>query len=134
MGEALQNSPFIDLYAPGDKLTYDYLTVTFLIDEELKAWLEIHDWIRSMAFPRDFNEYKDMGRFVRNASEISRTPQYSDATLTVLDSKQNAKLRFKFKDCFPTSLSAIVFNTQESPETPLTADVSFRFMIYDLDK
>jgi hypothetical protein len=38
MSEAQQSNPFIDLYVPGEKATYDLLNLTFLIDEELKAW------------------------------------------------------------------------------------------------
>jgi hypothetical protein len=135
LGEALQPTPFIDRYAPGDKVVYDYLTVTFIVDEDLKAWLEIHDWIRGMGFPEKYEEYLLLGKFPPiNSSEVSKTPQYSDAVLTLLNSKMNKTLRFKFKDCFPTSLSALVFTTQEGPETPLTADVTFRFLIYNIDR
>ena len=56
MSEVLQTTPFVDLYRPGEKAIYDLLNVTFIVDEQLKAWLEIHDWIRAMTFPTNFKE------------------------------------------------------------------------------
>ena len=52
LSEALQTTPFVDVYAPGEKAIYDLLNVTFIVDEELKSWIEIHDWIRAMTFPK----------------------------------------------------------------------------------
>ena len=59
MGEALRNTPFVDLYSPGDKAIYDLFNVTFFVDEELKSWISIHDWIRAATFPTEYEEYED---------------------------------------------------------------------------
>lgn len=130
-----QTTPFVDLYKPGEKAIYDLLNVTFTIDEELKAWSEIHDWIRGMTFPTDFKEYRDLSKLSRtNTLNPSKTPQYSDATITLLSSSFTPLFRFTFYDCFPTSLSTFILSTQDSPETTLTADSTFRFAYYDIDK
>lgn len=133
MSEAIQPTPFIDVYAPGEKAIYDLLTVTFMVDEDLKSWLEIHDWIRAMTFPENFEEYKQLGRLSRNISNPEK-PQYSDGALTILSSANNPIYRFKFYDLFPISLSTFVMNSQDTPDNIITADVTFRFTYFDVEK
>lgn len=133
LSEAIQPTPFIDVYAPGEKAIYDLLTVTFLVDEELKSWLEIHDWIRAMTFPEKYEEYTQLGRLARKQGNIEK-PQYSDGVLTLLSSANNPTYRFKFYDLFPISLSTFVVNSQDTPENIITADVTFRFTYYDVEK
>lgn len=134
MGEAIRNTPFIDLYSPGDKLIYDLLTFTFMVDENLQSWLEIHDWIRAMAFPTDFQEYRNLPRLNRVADSREDFPQFSDATLNILTSSYNQNYKVKFADCFPISLSAVTFSSTDSPDNFITADVSFRFSYFNIEK
>lgn len=134
MGEAIRNTPFVDLYSPGDKLVYDLLTFTFMVDEDLQSWLEIHDWIRAMTFPTDFQEYRDLPRINRVAKANEDFPQFSDATLNILTSSYNQNYKVKFVDCFPISLSAITFSSTDSPENFITADVSLRFSYFNIEK
>ena len=90
LSEIMINNPFVDIHSPGEKAIYDLLNVTFIVDEQLKGWLEMHDWIRAMTFPTKFEEYKNLGRLNRYtsaSSDISKTfPQFSDATLTIYTS------------------------------------------------
>ena len=137
LSEIPQNTPFVDLYRPGEKAIYDLLNVTFLVDEGLKSWLEVHDWIRGMTFPTDFKEYENLGLLsktagIRQASGLG--PQYSDATLTLLSSANNPIYRFKFIDVFPTSVSSFPMSTTDSPDTTITADATFRYSYFNVDK
>jgi len=65
------NTPFVDLFVPGEKAIYDMLNVTFLIDEEMKSWIEIHDWIRAMTFPTEYEEYQRLGQLNKNVRSKS---------------------------------------------------------------
>jgi hypothetical protein len=135
LSEALQTTPFIDVYAPGEKAIYDLLSITFIIDEEMKSWLEIHDWIRAMTFPKEFEEYQQLGKlnnFTRQ--NTSAKPQYSDATITILSSTNTPYYNFKFYDLFPTSLSTFMMSSTDSPDTIVTADATFRYSYYDVEK
>jgi len=136
LGEVPRNTPFIDLYSPGEKAIYDIMNITFIIDEELSAWKEIHDWIRGMTFPVNFDEYKNLGAQAKNKQAAIRPefPQFSDATLTLHSSSYTPLYRFKFYDCFPTTLSNFVMNSADSPENPMTADATIRFSYYDIEK
>jgi len=132
IGEAIRNTPSVDLYSPGDKLIYDLLTFTFIIDEDLNSWTEIHDWMRATTFPTDFSEYKKLPNLNKFANKPQ--PQFSDATMTILTSSFNTNYNIRFYDCFPISLSSIVFSSTDSPENTLTSDVSFRFSYFDIVK
>jgi len=135
LSEIPHNTPFVELYIPGEKAIYDLLNVTFYIDEELQAWKEIHDWIRAMTFPTDFAEYRNLSRLNKNAGASgSLKPQYCDASITLLSSSNKPYFRFKFFDVFPTSISTFVMATADSPESAMTADGTFRYSYYDIDK
>lgn len=136
LSEVPHNTPFVDLFVPGEKAIYDMLNVTFLIDEEMKSWIEIHDWIRAMTFPTEFEEYQRLGQLNKNVSlKVSETPQYSDATITLLSSSNTPYFRFKFYDCFPTSVSSFVMASTDSPDGgAMSADATFRYSYYDIEK
>jgi len=36
--EIPQTTPFVDLYRPGDKLVYEPLNVTFIVNEDMSSW------------------------------------------------------------------------------------------------
>lgn len=129
IGEVPRQTPFIDLYSPGEKLLINPFSMTFLVDEDLRGWLEIYTWMRGMTFPKDFAEYKNLDQ--RFGAWATPMKQFSDATLTILDSKQNPKIRIKFSNCFPTSLTDILLSATASPEDPITADGVFRFDLYE---
>jgi hypothetical protein len=106
-----------------------------MVDEELKSWLEIHDWIRAMTFPTDFAEYRELPRLNKfMSSRQDAKPQYSDASVVLLSSSNKPYYRFNFHDVFPTSLSTFIMNTQDDPNTIITADATFRYTYYDIEK
>lgn len=134
LSEVPQTTPFVDLYVPGEKAIYDLLTVTFYVDEDLNSWKEIHDWIRAMTFPKEFEEYRNLGNLNAYTRQVkAQRPQYSDATVTLLSSSNNSNLQFKFYDVFPTTVSTFVMSSTDSPDTIITADATFRYSYYDIN-
>ena len=135
MSEVPQMTPFVDIFVPGEKAIYDLLNITFLVDEELKSWVEIHDWIRAMTFPKEFAEYGKLDRLNKYTTHMqTKTPQYSDATVTLLSSSNTPYYKFKFYGVFPTTLSTFIMSATDSPDTVVTADATFRYMYYDIEK
>jgi hypothetical protein len=136
LSEAVITNPFVDIYSPGEKAIYDLLNVTFIIDEELKGWLEIHDWIRAMTFPVRFEEYQNLPRLNKQSSGVTgnKFPQFSDASLNILSSSNKPLYRFRFHDVFPTTLSTFIMNAQDGPDNIITADATFRYSYYDVEK
>lgn len=137
LSEVPRNTPFIDLYVPGEKMIYDTLNITFIVDEDLRGWQSIHDWIRAMTFPTDFKEYRDLDK-LSSAAHYRRSnrlpPQYTDAMLTVYTNKNNVNFRIYYKDVFPTSLGSILFNAGDSADNITTSDATFRFSYYNIER
>ena len=147
-GTMSQPSPLKDIPIPGEKLTYEPLSMTFLVDENLENFQEIHGWLVGLGFPRDHNEFRDLvssgnDRFPAKNQSISNEigkvkygaantgGTYSDATLTILTSKNNSQLEVRFRNIFPTGLTGLSYNQQAADVDYLTATVSFEYEIYD---
>ncbi|SVD92217.1 uncharacterized protein METZ01_LOCUS445071, partial [marine metagenome] len=71
LGQAVQTTPMIDMPIIGDKLTYDDFYVTFLVDEELKNYTEMHDWLINCAAPQKRSQFGGKER----PDGIPRRPQ-----------------------------------------------------------
>lgn len=139
--EIPRQTPFVDVYIPGEKLLYDTLNITFLVDEDMRAWTELHDWIRALTFPTEFEEFLKL-KDVRNQTypalpglqKGNGKVGMSDGVLTIHTNKNNPNIRFKFVDMFPTSVSTIIFNTGDNAENIMTADATFRFAYYNYER
>jgi hypothetical protein len=143
-----QPTPFRDIPLPGEKLSYDRLTMTFLVDENLENYQEIHGWLRGLGFPGGYQEFKtllDAGvdRFPTSKNSVlgdagrskfgapSTGGVFSDATLSILTSKNNAVVDVRFRDVFPISLSGLQYTQQAGDTDYLTASVTFDYKLYD---
>lgn len=133
ISEVPKPSPFVELYSPGDKAIYDILNITFLIDEDLGAWKEAHDWIRAMCFPNEFEEYVQLQTLARPSVKTNFF-QFSDAAITILSSNNQPLYTFKFIDIFPIAISPIPLSSTSSPDDVLTADVTYRYSYYQIEK
>ena len=149
LGQTSQPTPLKDIPIPGDKLEYDNLNLTFLVDENLENYREIHGWLTGLGFPKDNEQFRNLqnagsDRFPttkntglnKELGKIRKAVQddgglYSDATLFVLTSKNNANLEVRFRDLYPVSLSGLDYNQQETDIQYLTANVTFAYKIYE---
>ena len=149
LGQTSQPTPLKDIPIPGDKLDYDNLSISFLVDENLENYREIHGWLTGLGFPKDTEQFRNLqsagsDRFPTTSntglnSELGRVRKavqddgglYSDATLFVLSSKNNANLEVRFRDLYPISLSGLDYNQQETDIQYLTANVTFAYKIYE---
>lgn len=135
--EVTYPTPFIDLFVPGEKAIYDTFNITFMINEDLEDWIQIHDWLRAMTFPKEFKEYADLKKLSQisfNQARNKMPPQYADGILTIYSNKNNPRFRIQFKDLFPTTLSSIQFSALDSAENIPTADCTFRYSYYNIEK
>ena len=119
-----RSTPFLDMYSPGTKLTYEPLSVEFLLDESLQGWKNLYDWFLTMADPDGF-EKRD------GSKELQTIKHFSDATLTILSGLNNPILRIQYKNVFPLSISDIKFDSTQSADTIMTATATFRYQSYN---
>jgi hypothetical protein len=130
LGAAPLSYSGLDINAPGNKMMYNQLAMTFTVDEAMKSWQDIHSWFRSIAAPTGSNERNRLSSLQSNRSG---TKSYSDATLTVLSALNNPLFRVKYYNCFPISLSDIQFDTKMSADDIITSDAIFLFDYFDFD-
>ena len=123
----------VDLYAPGNKLVYNRLSIEFLVDADLKAWMDIHDWMRALTTPVKNEEYSNLWRR-QTVLDPKQMAQYADGMLTIYSALNNPKFRIKYTNLFPTSLSDIQFSSKGSSEDILTATVDFRYDYYEIER
>ena len=143
LGVADIETPLKSIPFPGDKVTYQDLAISFLVDENLNNYKEIHDWIIGLGAPQNhtqFSTLRDTGtdRFpgqTTNSPNNNTVPDggtYSDATLTVLNSKNIAVTEIRFHNIFPTSLGALSYDVQASDVNYLSVGVDFSYMYYEI--
>jgi len=140
LGFALQPTPFVDVPIIGDKLNFGELTIRFLISEDMSNYLELYRWLVALGFPNDYNQFSTFTRdrpsrfpFVTKQDGTSEILAYSDATLTILDSTNTAKVNIIFKSLFPTSLSALDFDIASGSVEYFTAIASFKYTIFEVE-
>ena len=140
LGEAMYPTPMQDTYISGDKLTFETLNITFLVDEELQNYRELWDWIVGIGFPKSHSQWtsvltKGAGTTLMSATSKTATAAeaqlYSDATMIIYNSKNIPKLNVNFKDMFPTSLSALEYSQESTDVEYFKAAASFRFLYYE---
>ena len=149
LGETSQDTPLKTIPIPGDELTYGSLNVDFMIDENLENYREIHGWLTGLGFHKSHAQFETFinagsDRFpTSNATANSREAgkvddvgfdvgaQYSDATLSILSSKNNPILEVRFRDLYPTSLSGLSYDQQAGDTSYLTGTVAFSYLIYE---
>ena len=148
LGSTSFETPLKDIAGVGDKVTYQTLDVSFLVDENLNNYKEIHDWIIGLGFPQNHNQFKNLlgtsaDRFPGTTTSTAATGTsisqpaseggiYSDATLTVLNSKNIAKTEIRFQNVFPISLGSLSYDIKASDVDYLQVQSSFNYLNYDI--
>ena len=134
LGVAQQTSYLKDIDIPGDKIVFGDLTLRFLVDEDLFNYMEIQNWIRGLGYPEKLSQLSDLDRAAKVSSNFGQKGEniYSDATLQVLSNSLVPKFQVMFKDVFPYSLSTITFDATDTDIEYFTAEVSFKYTIYDM--
>ena len=134
LGIAEQPSYLRNIPVPGDKIQFGDLTLRFLVDEDLVTYMELQKWIRGLGVPESMEEFRKLegeavlpGNFGKAGDDI-----YSDGTLQILSSNLVPSFQVVFNDLFPYSLSTVTFDATDTDIEYFTADVSFKYTIYNL--
>ena len=71
----------------GDQLTFDNLTVNFIVDEFLENYLSLHEWLIGIGFPKSRKQFSD---FKVNTSNTPATARSVAGTSTDIGDVQKA--------------------------------------------
>lgn len=123
LGEATMPTPFKNIPLPGDKPRFGDLTIEFKVDEQLKNYLEIFNWMAKIGYPEKFEQY----------ASVSKNPAgtgygvVSDATVIVMNSSMDPTTEFRFENMFPSYISDLNFTSTESSVNYISARATFKF-------
>ena len=147
MGDAVFPTPFKDIPVMGDRLTYENLTINFIVDEHLENYRSLHEWMVAIGFPKDRKQFSDFRSNTSNTPEpppistsqdfadtkisTSVSALFSDANLVVLSNKNNAIVQVLFRNLYPVSLSGLQYAQDATDVQYLTATADFSYQIYE---
>ena len=110
VASAFRNLPII----PSGGVTFGDFSVRFIVDEDLKNYYSIHNWIR------------DNG----NADQMARTtPEddiYTIGQLHIVTSQYNPAFIVEFRNLFPVALTNLQFDATMTDAEYITAEVTFK--------
>jgi hypothetical protein len=130
LGIAKQPTYLKNIDVPGEILTYGDLTLKFLVDEDMENYMAVHNWLTGLGFPETTQQYKNL----TTDDDGIRDPKeaFSDGSLSILNSNYKSTATVKFRDLFPVSLSSLEFDATPTDVVYLTAQVTFKYTIYDI--
>lgn len=135
MSEAVHETTLaIQSALPGDKITFDPLNVKFVVDEDMTNYQEIFNWIMALGPGVDTQDFINLVDAKKNTkgkfSNANFENMYSDATMIINTSSNNANVEFMFTDCFPTSLGSIEFQTDAQGVEYASCDLTLKFTMF----
>ena len=125
---------------PGDELYYEDLYIRFLVDENMKNWYQVHDWMREIATPYSSSEFMfDRGTrpSINQRKETGDTYTYAnnqwrcDCSLLILSSNYRPVSEFVFRDAWPINLTTLSFDAAVPDVNYFTAECVLRYNYYD---
>ena len=126
----IQPSYLKDIDVPGEKLDYENLSVRFLVDEDLKNYMAIHNWMTGLGYPESLGDFKE--EVNKDDGSIDLNQQFSDGSLTIQNSNYRTTAVVKFKDLFPVSLTSLEFDTGVTDIQYFTAEATFKYLVYNI--
>jgi len=144
-GVATVPTPFKDIPTMGDKLEYENLSISFMVDEYLENYVSLHNWMTGIGFPKERTQFSTFRDVTSNTPAGGGTPSvdligsatadralYSDAFLMLLSNKNNPIVEVRFQNIFPVSLSSLDFTQTATDVEYITATADFAYQIYEI--
>lgn len=107
-----------DYFIPGDKIDYQDLTISFIVDEDLKVMREIKDW---------------MDRIVK-LEGVNISSESTDITLSMLTNNSNRNIDFMVQGAFPHAISDVAVSVTETEDNVIVGEVQFKIVQYSIEK
>ena len=145
--DVLMETPFKQIPMMGTNLTYENLSINFLVDEYLENYRSLHDWLIAIGFPKSREQFSTFRANTSNTpistqgtsqdigdvkSSTSARGMFSDATLTILSNKNNPIVEVRFQDIYPLNIGALEFNQNATDVEYLTVSTEFAYKIYEI--
>jgi len=122
-------TPHATIPFAGNKVSFEELSVRFIVDEHMKNWIEIYDRIIALGLAEGGENYRLLKA---KSNTTQRGGTVSTLVLTVLTSAMNPQMEFHFYEAFPISLSALDFDSANTDLEYFTATAGFRYTNYEI--
>jgi hypothetical protein len=120
-GTSIQSNPTaIEIKRPGTRLVYEDLQVGFIVDEEMKNWLEIHNWLKNISTYDTVHDY------------LKEEQKTSSALLYVMSAAYKPLLSIYFHDIYPTFLTSVDFDSTSPDSENIISTVTFSYTYYEI--
>ena len=121
-------SPTTSLAIPGNQLSFNEVTIGFIVDEDMESWYELYNWMYQLGNPESFNKRGDL-----TGEPGSFTHIYSDASLLIKTNSNNPNKKITFYDMYPTDISELQFTTIDTGQDFLSASATFAYNYFNFD-
>ena len=134
LGAAMQQTPFVDIPHPGDKVSFGEFIIQFLINEDMSNYKELYDWVASIGVPSGGDQYGQLTRRASVYNPEKYNNAFSDAALLILDSNNRPVVRLNFEDLWPTSVEGLNFDITSSGMEYFVGTASFRYKVFTIQQ
>jgi hypothetical protein len=146
LGEALVEYRDNAIPYPGEKIRYDLLTMSFIVDERMDNYVEIYKWIKELSVEQPVDPTVAKAAGIKDkcdnrgfVSTPLQRPSITDrfdnaanssAELLILDTNFNTVKTFVFYDIFPIGLTSLNYTTQGQSINYITCTADFAYIKY----
>lgn len=103
-----------DITYPGDKIEFEDLILSLLLDENMQGFVEVFNWAKENVNV----EYNDN--------------TFSDISILIKNHSHNINRTITFYNCFPYNASTILLDATQAEDNPLSTDIIFKYTHYDI--
>ena len=147
LGEAIFPTPYKDIPMMGDTLSYENLSITFIVDEYLENYISLHEWMTAIGFPKSRTQFSEF----RSATASTPIPthgtsddigdvqpstsargMFGDAILTMLTTKNNPVVEVRCQDLYPVALGALEMTQTATDVEYISVSADFTYKIYEI--
>ena len=128
--QVMEPTSIVALPKPGDHMEFSPLIVQFKVDENFNNYLEIWKWLMALGRipnPVAFKALKTQPYWTGQSED-------SEIMITILDSSRNPNIILNFHDCFPVTLSELIFDVQLHDVQFLTATCQFAYSYFEIEQ
>lgn len=110
---------------PSTNYYFDDLSVTFMVNADMKNWIEIYDWMKGIGNLK--TDYSNLPYDPSNPDGV-----FSNASLLVTNSSYKPIMTANFYYVFPRTLGGINFSSQNTSTDPVSCSVNFSYAYYEV--
>ena len=147
LGDAVMSTPYKDIPMMGDTLSYENLSITFIVDEYLENYISLHEWMTAIGFPKSRKQFSDFRSATAStpiatqgtSNDIgdvkpatSARGMFGDAILTMLTNKNNPVVEVRFQDLYPVALGALEMTQTATDVEYISVSADFTYKLYEI--